>query len=871
MKKKSLSILIAVAMTATTILPAASVFAATTPVTVAPVSSYGVTYDAHVQSIGWQASVKDGADAGTIGLAKRLEALKISLNGTLPAGAHIEYSAHVQSIGWQSQVEDGAEAGTDGQAKRVEAVKINLAGLPGYSVEYRVQGQTYGWQGWVADGAIAGTTGQAKRLETIEIKIVKTATENAAEVAAINDVATAQATPTAANVAIATSAIALVQDKTENASLTTLVQAINVPLAVSSVSAINADQLKVVFTAPVDSAASILNTNYLVNNVSVFGTPVLQSDNKTVIITLTTPLVNASTNVYEVKPILSADGATSSTVYTNSQVVSDTTAPTVTSATASTNGATATSVTVNYSEPVASGVIKIDGVGHSVTPGNTSDTFTGLSLDATKAHSIEYINLTDEASTPNVTVDGTLAFNVTTDATAPVISSLSQLSDKQVLVTFNKAIKASTITTVGAVTASTINGAAVTAYTVSSVVANPKDTTGTQYIVTISTTPIYSSTVTSHNVLLGFTAGITDTVGAGNALTATSKNITLTKDTTAPTVTGIVTKKNSAGIVTDILVNYSKPLAAKAAIASSALTITDSNGVLITPATLLNASNVVNANDTQVDFPLAAAASTFNAKYTISVPASLVKDESETANQSTGLSGLIDLTQTASATPFKLALLSATNTAADVITVNYGAAVKGGAITGSATDPSNYSINGNVLPAGTSITLNAAGVPTVGTAAQTIATITLPKGFIPTTDGNAVFRIANVQRVSDSTTITPYVDTFNVEDNTAPVLQAANVTANNTIILTYSEAVDATGDGTSFSILNNGVAVDGLVGDVTVATVPGYTNKLQLTLKTTNLDLTKSITIGAINSGVTDIAVPANAQAATSQITATQN
>jgi hypothetical protein len=217
-----------------------------------------------------------------------------------------------------------------------------------------------------------------------------------------------------------------------------------------------------------------------------------------------------------------------------------------------------------------------------------------------------------------------------------------------------------------------------------------------------------------------------------------------------------------------------------------------------------------------------------------------------------------------------LASGSATDSA-DVITVNYGAAVKGGAITGSATDPNNYSINGNVLPAGTTITLNAAGVP-LGSTAQTIAKITLPKGFIPTTDLNAVFRIANVQRVSDSTTITPYVDTFTVADNTAPVLQAANVTANNTIILTYNEAVDAAGDGTSFSILNNGVVIDGASADVTVAPVPGYANKLQLTLVGGvghNLDLTKSITIGAINSGVTDAAL--NAQAVTSQITATQN
>jgi uncharacterized protein YjdB len=888
MKKKSLSVLIALSLTATTLLPAASVFAdttAATPVTTAPASTYGVEYEGHVQNIGWQTPVITTGDqtdisnvneAGTDGKSLRVEAVKIT--GTnLPAGASITYKAQVENKGWMDAVtttgntaiDSAAEAGTDGQGLRVETFKMTLNGLPGYAIKYQTHVQNIGWQAPVTtengtaidSAAIAGTVGQGLRMEAVKIEIVKTDAEKAAEITAINAVQTAEASKSLTDEAAATTAVASVKDVAENAALTARIAAINTNFAVASVNAINADQLKVVFDKAVDKTSAETIGNYLLNNVTVAGTPALQADGKTVIITLTTPLTNGNTNVYQVKPVKSADLTATTPIYTSTESFSDTTAPTVTSATSTTNGATATSVTVNYSEPVASGVVKIDGVGHAVTAGATTDTFTGLSLDATKSHTIEYVNLTDEASTANVTADGTLAFNITTDATAPVISSLSQLSDKQVLVTFNKAIKASTIQAAGSVTATAIDGATVTPYTVSSVTANPNDTTGTQYIVTIGTSPIYTSTVTSHNVILGFTNAITDTVGAGNALTATTKNITLTKDTSAPAVTSITTKKDSTGVVTDVIVNYSKPLAAHAAIAPAGLTITDSNGVLIAPATVLATSNAVNANDTQVDFPLAAAASTFNSKYTISVPASLVTDEAEGLNPSTAASGTIDLTQAASATPFKLALHSASNTAGDVITVNYGTAVKGGAIAGSSTDPNNYSINGNVLPAGTSITLNAG---------QTTATITLPKGFIPTTDANAVFRIANVQRLSDSTTITPYVDTFTATDNTAPVLQSANVIDANTIILTYNEAVTATGNvGTSFSILNNGTAIDPAAADVTASAVAGYPNKIKLTLVTAPLDVTKSITIGAINSGVTDTAT--NIQAATSQITATQN
>jgi len=41
-------------------------------------STPGVTYAAHVQRIGWQAEVEDGATAGTTGRALRVEALRLS-------------------------------------------------------------------------------------------------------------------------------------------------------------------------------------------------------------------------------------------------------------------------------------------------------------------------------------------------------------------------------------------------------------------------------------------------------------------------------------------------------------------------------------------------------------------------------------------------------------------------------------------------------------------------------------------------------------------------------------------------------------------------------------------------------------------------
>lgn len=132
-----------------------------------------VQYRTHVQTYGWQGWKKDGAIAGTTGLAKRLEAINVSLVSQAYSG-DIEYQTHVQTYGWQNWVKNGAMSGTSGQAKRLEAIRIRLTGemAEQYDIYYRVHAQTYGWLGWAKNGDPAGTAGYAKRLEAIQIKLV---------------------------------------------------------------------------------------------------------------------------------------------------------------------------------------------------------------------------------------------------------------------------------------------------------------------------------------------------------------------------------------------------------------------------------------------------------------------------------------------------------------------------------------------------------------------------------------------------------------------------------------------------------------------------------------------------------------------------
>lgn len=147
-----------------------------------------IAYMVHAQKHGWMNPVKDGGTAGTVGEAKRLEAIAISLNSngsSLNGG--LQYSVHAQRYGWMDWVDAGQNvspaelvsqrkfAGTTGQGKRLEAIRIRLTGALAetYEVMYRVHMQSYGWSSWTRNGDIAGVTGQSKRMEAIEIRLVQ--------------------------------------------------------------------------------------------------------------------------------------------------------------------------------------------------------------------------------------------------------------------------------------------------------------------------------------------------------------------------------------------------------------------------------------------------------------------------------------------------------------------------------------------------------------------------------------------------------------------------------------------------------------------------------------------------------------------------
>ncbi len=154
----------------------------------------GIKFRTHVQSIGWQDWVYADADgesvsiniqnkkyAGTMGKAKRVEAIEIALTGELAEKYDVLYRVHGQSYGWQSAKSNGATAGTIGKAKRIEALEIIIVEKNtevSASLTYKVHSQTYGWMNPVTvtpgkcdSSTILGTVGKSKRLEAMTIDL----------------------------------------------------------------------------------------------------------------------------------------------------------------------------------------------------------------------------------------------------------------------------------------------------------------------------------------------------------------------------------------------------------------------------------------------------------------------------------------------------------------------------------------------------------------------------------------------------------------------------------------------------------------------------------------------------------------------------
>lgn len=153
------------------------------PTSVMAANNPGVFYQTHVENIGWEndagiGSRGNGQESGTYGKNLRLEGIKVIID-TQGYDLGVSYQTHIQNIGWEADAgigwqSNGNVSGTRGKSLRLEEIQIKLIGSDAdkFDIYYQVHAQNVGWMGWAKNGESAGTAGFGYRLEAIRIKIV---------------------------------------------------------------------------------------------------------------------------------------------------------------------------------------------------------------------------------------------------------------------------------------------------------------------------------------------------------------------------------------------------------------------------------------------------------------------------------------------------------------------------------------------------------------------------------------------------------------------------------------------------------------------------------------------------------------------------
>lgn len=829
----------------------------------------GVEYRGHIETKGdfpldgtW---IQGPNELGTRGQFLRMEGFWIKLTDA-PDGLNIKYNVHVQNEGWLFDEDDSTDwatngdfCGTKAKMQRIEAVKIVLVDDEGnistdYDVMYQGHVQDVGDLpkdgSWFENGEQLGTTGSSLRLEALKVKIVQKEADltayNAAKAAVAQaDYTTASWTTYAAVVAANVVTEDNLQSEVDAATAAITAAQANLVkvLKVESVSAINAGQVVVTFTSPVtrasvlatpDATTSVIKTGVLsFAKVSGSGTSittstlgaVLSADGKT--LTVTTPATEYFAGTYTAtltNLITGTDGQKLAT-YSTAFSVDDQTAPIIDSVTATTAGTTVSSLKIVFAEPVKAGsIIQVDGTTIGSTVAGTETTLNNLSI-AAGTHTLTAINLTDYAN--NVTPNASKSFTSTVDVTLPTVT-VGQYSDTSLLLTFSK--KMDTTTLVGqsnvALTATDL-----TSYVVS-VTADATDSTGTKFIAKITGNPAALSNLylnsNTRNLVATFADGkIKDTLG--NKLAGVTISTSLTKDTTAPSITGISYETDTDSKLTYIVLTFDQLLQAQNTLVKDSIKAIDASGVDQTAKFFANSVLATSIGNT-IKVPvlagtneagnLALANALVNGNYTFVVPKGFVKDDAKTPNDSNAYTGTIDF-GTAKAGSLTVSLNSSTT---NKYVLRYSVEPKGGNVTGSATLATNYLLNGNALPAGAVITKSGTDV-----------TVDLTATSIPTSNAGSILTALNVQSADATKSLTTANVTVATTDNVKPVLQSAKLQSNTSILLTYDEDVTSTGTnvGDSFIFKADGALLTALDGttaaNLTVAAVPGFPKQVVVT------------------------------------------
>jgi hypothetical protein len=575
---------------------------------------------------------------------------------------------------------------------------------------------------------------------------------------------------------------------------------------VVSVSAINGIQVEVKFNRAVDVASAETLVNYRISNVTGVAQAVnpasaeVLADGKTVLLTLSAAATSKTTFTLAVSDVnIAGSAVTEFPLFTQVVVVDDSTAPVIDSVVSKTNSSTAQSATVYFTEPVTGGAFKINGttVAYVMAPDGMSATLNGLSLDSSATHTLQVINLTDAAG--NINDTATKTFTVTKDVAAPTFA-LSTESDGKIVLTFDKAVDASTVSAGSLVLKDeALNTEA--GYTVNV----PAGYSNKRVEISLDPTVTYVSKTTRNFTILA-SDSIKDTLG--NKLVAAQRTVSITKDVVAPVLNSVQYVKDASGAVKFVDFNFSEKVLETAVYGVTAKnTVTGANVDLF--GSVGAGTVAVQSNGTTLRVNAAGADVIKSGKLEIATPAGFATDTALTPNNSVVTKTVVDF-GTASATSLKVATVAPAG-------VNQYAVTFDGTVTyASATNPANYTINGVALPANTTIVYDTTGLDDV--------TITLPAGFVAADDAGAVLRVQNVEN-SSGVKVSANTNVVTVDDNTGPLFAQAKsaINGNGSFSLGFSEAVNTIGALTDlvFNVNGSNVTIGGATANVAGAAGTG--------------------------------------------------
>ncbi|WP_052098936.1 S-layer homology domain-containing protein [Paenibacillus stellifer] len=566
---------------------------------------------------------------------------------------------------------------------------------------------------------------------------------------------------------------------------------------VVSVTTPNAKQLVVKFNRAIDASTLISNDKVkagVIQAVYLNGAPAVTVDGAYVTLnaggneaTITLPGLEYLKGQYTVV-VTDAVKTTTGTkfpAFTSLITVADTTAPTVASVSAVAK-TTTTSVTVKFSEPVKSaGIIAyVNGVASAATvASDTYDTFTLTTgtLNSGATYDVSLLNVTDFAG--NVANPNPIktTVTVTSDTAAPTIVSITPVSDKYVDVKFNKKVNYESFVA---------NVRLLDAYgdskgTFSVVTTSNKDTIRLQVPAGFS---LPSSGTFTGSIVFG--ASVKDTLG--NTLgTALTQPITITKDTTAPTVASAVYTSGKGLVVT-----FSEDVTS---LTGAPTLISESTGQIVSTnytGAVVDGATVTYPNVTGL-----------SGNYTLRLPAALVTDISLSANKlsATAVTVSVATTSTTDYTrPVVTGITYTDSTSADDVVVTVTATDETGLNVATLKDLNSYTLGAKALPSGSYIYLTSSTGTSTAPTAATVKVI-IPKSAISETKAYDFAAVGIADTAGNG--VLAKVQSITLTDRVAPTLTSAAVSTGDStvLVLGFSETVKNV-DAADFSFTINGVA-----------------------------------------------------------------